>query len=173
MLLSLSGGPSPAAELLSPRLQIGISLLPAVIAAHKRLDNQFSDQQSLPVYLVYRDDPLAADGLKSGLASVAEIKGRPLAITSIRLDDLLQQDTPSIGAIFISEALDERLDELINFGNQHGILLFSPFKGDVERGVATGFQITDKVLPAVNMESLNLSKIELKAFLLRIAVKYE
>jgi hypothetical protein len=53
------------------------------------------------------------------------------------------------------------------------VLLFSPFEGDVERGVATGFRVTDKVLPMVNTTSLKLSNIQLKAFFLRVAVKHE
>ena len=75
--------------------------------------------------------------------------------------------------VFITEPLDQRLPELVELAGQQRVLLFSPFKGDVELGVTTGFQVTDKVLPLVNMASLKESKIQLKAFFLRIAVKHE
>jgi len=59
------------------------------------------------------------------------------------------------------------------FGLIYGFQDTTMFEGDVERGVATGFRVTDKVLPMVNMTSLKLSNIQLKAFFLRVAVKHE
>ena len=69
--------------------------------------------------------------------------------------------------------MGNNLDDLIEFVQQKQVLLFSPFEGDVERGVTAGFRVTDKVLPMVNMASLKLSNIYLKAFFLRVAVKHE
>ncbi len=170
-LLPLVAAPTLAQEMVSPRMQIGIGLLPAVIAANKRIASE--PGTVLPVYLVYKNDRQLAEQLKPGLEKVDRIQQRQLEIESIALADLLASAPEPASAIFIAEALGDDVEPLIEFANRQKILLFSPFKGDVERGVAAGFRVTDKVLPLVNMTALKQSNIQLKAFFLRVAVKHE
>ncbi len=170
--MSLAGMPSLAQDALSPRLQIGINLLPAIIAANTSLAASDSNK-NLPIYLLYQENRHLAQQLKLSLEQGGKIRQRELEILPISLDELLASEPLQLSAIFITEPVDDRLPELIEFAQQQRSLLFSPFKGDVERGVTAGFQVTDKVLPLVNMASLKQSKIKLKAFFLRIAVKHE
>jgi len=171
-LASMLGYSASAQEALATRLQIGINLLPAIIAANNGLATIGNDEK-LPIYLVYLDNDHVADLLKQSLGRVGQIRKHVIDIKIIKLDDLLALDPQPFSTVFIAEALDSRLPDLIRFSRQQRALLFSPFKGDVKRGVATGFRVTDQVLPLVNMESLKQSKIQLKAFFLRIAVKHE
>lgn len=171
LLLSFSVQPSRAQEALSPRLQIGISILPAVIAANKRLAND--DTQSLPIYLVYQNNRQLAEQLRPGLERIGMIRRRGMRIESISLAELLASNPVPASTIFLAEPIGDDLGGLLEFVQQKRVLTFSPFEGDVERGVATGFRVTDKVLPMVNMTSLKQSNIQLKAFFLRIAVKHE
>lgn len=171
-LVSFVGLPSLAQENVTPRLQIGINLLPAVIAANQSL--AVSDgSNDLPIYLVYRENRRHALQLEPALRQIGEIRKRKLEIRTLSLDTLLAGEPAPLGIVFITEPLDQRLDELVELAHRQRILLFSPFKGDVELGVTAGFQVTDKVLPMVNMASLKQSNIQLKAFFLRIAVKHE
>ncbi len=171
-LVPFVGLPSLAQENATPRLQIGINLLPAVIAANQSL--AISDgSNDLPIYLVYRENRRHALQLEPALRQVGEIRKRKLEIKTLSLEALLAAEPAPLSIVFITEPLDRRLDELVELAQRHRILLFSPFKGDVELGVTAGFQVTDKVLPLVNMASLKQSKIQLKAFFLRIAVKHE
>ena len=170
-MLPFIGLPSMAQDSLSPRLQIGIGILPAVIAANKRLSSE--DGQTLQVYLVYRNNHHLAEQLKPALAKIDRVRKRRLQVESISLTELLQTEPAASSAIFIAEPMGNNLDDLIEFVQQKQVLLFSPFEGDVERGVTAGFRVTDKVLPMVNMASLKLSNIYLKAFFLRVAVKHE
>ena len=163
MLLSLVGSGATAQEALSPRLQIGIGLLPAVIAANKSLAAG-GNGVSLPIYLVYQDNRQIAERLKPGLARIPPIRNHPLAISSLSLDELFASNPQPMSTVFIVEPLDDELEDLIEFTQQHRLLLFSPFKGDVEDGVMTGFRVTDKVLPMVNMAALKEANIHLKAF---------
>ncbi len=175
MLLPMAGGSSLglAQEALSPRLQIGIGLLPAVIAANKDLGTQDSSRP-LPIFVVYRDNPKIADQLRLTLEqNIGVIRGRDLSVRSVSVDQLLDEKPTSLSSVFIAEPLDTRLGDVIQFAESRRLLLFSPFKGDVERGVAAGLKVTHKVLPMVNMKALGRAKIELKAFFLRIAVKHE
>lgn len=171
LLLALVGLPSQAQEALSPRMQIGISILPAIIAANKRLASE--DAQVLSINLVYQNNQHLAEQLRPGLEKIGKIRKHVVQVKTISLADLLASDPVSTSAIFIAEPITDDLDDLLGFVEQQKLLLFSPFEGDVERGVATGFQVTDKVLPVVNMTSLKQSNIQLKAFFLRIAVKHE
>ena len=160
-----------AQDALSPRLQIGASILPAIIAANKRLAS--ADQQLPPVYIVYLNNSHLANQLADGLRQNDAVRQRELEITSLSLAELLERNPIQASALFVSEPMGEELEQLIEFSRQQKLLLFSPYKGDVERGVATGLRVTDKVLPMVNMDSLKQSNIFLKAFFLRIAVKHE
>ena len=172
LLLAQSAVTASAQELLQPRLQIGINLLPAIIAANRSVIS--SDPGSeLSIYLAYRADRHLAEQLQSRLAQRGAIQQHPLHISAVRLDDLFAQSLPRNSTIFVVEPLDDRLQELIEYAAQQRALLFSPHQGDVERGVNAGLKVTDKVLPMVNMASLKNSKIQLKAFFLRIAVKHE
>jgi hypothetical protein len=171
-LAQFTGTTSLAQDGLSPRLHIGVNLLPAIIAANKSLAATDPDQ-NLPIYLVYREDPDQAKYLEQHINRIGGIRNRSLDVMTITLDELLASEPPRLAVVFITEPLDQRLPDLVQFARHQRALLFSPFKGDVERGVATGFQVTDKVLPLVNMAALKQSKIQLKAFFLRIAVKHE
>lgn len=171
-LVSIPGNASLAQDNLSPRLQIGIHLLPAIVAANKGLTTTDANQ-NLPVYLVYRDNRNQAEQIKPGIARIENIRHRTLKVMTISLETLLASELQPSAVIFITGPMEQRLPELNHFAQRQQVLLFSPFEGDVERGVTTGFRVTDKVLPLVNMDSLEKSKIQLKAFFLRIAVKHE
>jgi hypothetical protein len=171
-LAPILGTTSLAQDGLSPRLQIGINLLPAIIAANQSLAAT-DISQNLPIYLVYREDLYQAEQLKPRIDQLGKIRGRVLEVMPISLDALLASAPLPLSVVFITEPLDGQLPDLVRFAQQQRILLFSPFAGDVHRGVTAGFQVTDKVLPLVNMASLKQSKIQLKAFFLRIAVKHE
>jgi hypothetical protein len=171
-LSSVAGTPVLAQDPLSPRLQIGINLLPAVIAANNGLA-KFAANDSLPIYFVYLENSHTAELLNRNIDRIGEIKQRRLDARTISLDELLAQDIAPMSTIFVAEPLEDRLGDLIEYSKARRALLFSPFKGDVDRGVASGFHVTDRVRPLVNLETLKQSKIQLKAFFLRIAVKHE
>ncbi len=171
-LQPLTASHSQARANLEPRLQIGIGLLPAVMAADQTLAAGGS-VAGVAVYLVYRNDWHVAEQLRAHLEHVSTIRQSPVVPVVLTLDELLDENPAPHSAVFIAEPIESRLDELIDYTAQRRQLLFSPFKGDVERGVAAGFRVGDKVLPHVNLAALNRSNIQLKAFFLRIAVKHE
>jgi hypothetical protein len=80
-------------------------------------------------------------------------------------------DNPPAG-IFILQPLGEKLPELIRFAVNKGIILFSPFQGDVEKGVLGGLHISDRVLPYINKSTMNSAGINIKQFFIRVSVIY-
>lgn len=171
-LLPMLGTTSLAQDPLSPRLQIGINLLPAIVAANQSLAAT-DINRNLPIYLVYRENRYQGEQLRHRIDQVGKIRERAVEAEAISLAELLAAEPQPLSVVFVAEPLDRQLPDLVRFAQQQRLLLFSPFAGDVERGVTAGFQVTDKVLPEVNMASLKQSKIQLKAFFLRIAVKHE
>lgn len=170
-LLAISSAAAQSQDTISPRLQIGVNLLPAIIAANKSVINSEPDAE-LSIYLVYKANRHLAEQLQARLAQRGAIRERRLEIAALQLGDLLTRKLPPNSTIFIVEPSGARLERLIEFAAQQRALLFSPYQGDVELGVNAGFKVTDKVLPLVNIDSLKRSKIQLKAFFLRIAVKH-
>jgi hypothetical protein len=49
---------------------------------------------------------------------------------------------------------------------ERGVILYSPFEGDVERGATAGVSIQSKVQPFVNAGTLKSSGIALRRFYL-------
>ncbi len=173
MVLPFVGESTLAQGDVSMRRQLGIEQLPLVIAANKDLGAQDSSEP-LSILLLYRDSPQVAEQLKQRLLkTVPVIRGRELDVRGISLEDLFAENPSSLSSVFLAEPLDDRIDEVIRYAETKRLLLYSPFKGDVERGVAAGFKVTHKVLPMVNTRALQRARIQLKAFFLRIAVKYE
>ena len=69
----------PALAQDSQRLQIGFDLFPAVIAANTRLEAT-DVSETLPVYLVYRNNRQIAEQLVPDIESQGSIKGHPLRV---------------------------------------------------------------------------------------------
>lgn len=156
---------------LSPRLQIGINLLPAVMAADTSLKSLRGRNLGLTVWIVYQSDRSLAQGAANKLSQVKTVRGLPLSTRLASEEELLNSRLQTGSAVLLVEEA-KSLQKLITFSTEQRVLLFSPFKGDVKRGVMSGFEITNKVLPAINISAINRANIHLKAFFLRIAVKH-
>jgi hypothetical protein len=58
-----------------------------------------------------------------------------------------RSDGAAISTFLHFQASKLTLNAVLYFATKHRLLSFSPYKGDVENGISTGFQVTDKVLP--------------------------
>lgn len=161
-----------ADEPLTPRIQIGLNLIPAVLAANKHINTEHH-LETLTLHIVYRHNKQLAIDSARQLESVRDIRGRKLLIEVINFNDLMGHNIRQYDALFICEILGQDLDVMIRYARKKKVILFSPFKGDVKKGVMAGFEVTNKVLPAINLKAMKNSNVDLKAFFLRIAVKYE
>ena len=63
----------------------------------------------------------------------------------------------------------EAIAALIRFGVDRQVIIYSPFEGDVERGVAGGVSIEAQVRPFVNTAALRASQVTLREFFLKVA----
>ena len=93
---------------------------------------------------------------------------RPLSITQYVHD----QQVSSIGA-FITEKIDiNSLQQVIVKGHKNQHILFSPFEGDVEKGVMAGLSVESRVRPYVNISALKHSNVEMKPFFIKVSKLY-
>lgn len=171
LLIMLGCYSAGLASPLNPRVQIGLNLLPAVMAADLRL-NELDEDTTVMFYLAYENDYRAAQDASQQLSRITDIRGLRLEMVVIDYQSLLNQRLNTPAAIFLVEKTPLRLNQLIAFSRANQTILFSPFKGDVAKGVNAGFEVTHKVSPAVNLDSLQQSNISLKSFFLRVAVKH-
>ncbi len=154
------------------RIMAGLDLFPSILAADRDISKKRGPDGKLLLILIYRDQKKKAKKLARHLKSIERIRGIPIKIeitSDILLEDYAER-TPA--GIFFTEFAHE-LESVVKYGSKHGIIIFSPFKGDVERGATAGIIISDRILPYVNTRILRTAGIVLKPFFLRISKKYE
>ena len=156
------------------RLEIGLNLLPSVMASNTRLSfAEDEEKDPLTIYVMYIENRKLAEQSVQQLARLDNIRGYPLNIKAVSIDQLLNTETGRYATLINIEPLDNNREQLIQFCQRNQVLFFSPFKGDVKKGVMAGYEVTNKVLPAVNLSALKAANIHLKAFFLRIAVSHD
>ena len=155
------------------RVLIGINIFPAVLAADSRLTQKAANGGKLELLLLYDTDRSDAKQLADRLNSFAPIRGLTIDAHIAHYDQLADYDTHPPAGIFLTGSPPNQLGAVVAFGERHHIIVFSPFAGDVEQGVATGLYVSDQILPYVNLNTLRRSDIQLRPFFLEVARHYE
>lgn len=155
------------------RVMVGLKLFPAVIAADYQLAEKKDKQGYLPLIILYEDSPRLAEDLAKRLTQIKTIKNVPVLVKVSTFDDFINGETPSSIAVFIAQPPNVKTQKILDRAISSSILLFSPFKGDVEKGIHSGFIVSDKIIPYVNLKTMQQSRIVLKAFFLRVSKHYD
>ncbi len=155
------------------RILIGLNIFPAVLAADSAITQKVAVGHKLELLLLYDVDRTDAKQLADQLNSLAPIRGLTIDAHIASYDRLADYNQHPPAGIFLTEPQPSRLGAVVTFGERHHIIVFSPFAGDVEQGVATGIYVSDQILPYVNMKSLKQSGIQLRPFFLEVARHYE
>jgi hypothetical protein len=100
---------------------------------------------------------------------------RGLTIRTLKTSDLtlksLEPHRPA--AVFLAEPLSkEARAAAVRYGIERRVIVYSPFDGDVERGVLGGVSIGAQVRPFINAATLDASRITLKPHFLELARVY-
>jgi len=162
------------------RTRMGLRIFGALIQADEQIAAK-SDNATLLVLLLYDKDFATADSYRTELLkstnSHLNIGAQSYSLNAevVRADQVhdythSKYAHSKIAGVFLTERLfDANLQSLIQFSEDQGTVLFSPFEGDVEKGVSAGLSIEAKVRPKLNARSLARSRIQLKKLFLRIA----
>jgi hypothetical protein len=165
-------GPSRGNELSDQRARIGIELFPSFLAADGNITAKTCEDGKLHLLLVHAGRKKLAREMANTLSRIEKIRGIPISIDVVGIHELENALPCPAAGIFLVERVEEGLDTAIRYGREQHTLLFSPFPGDVEKGVSSGMIISDRVLPYVNADALRLSGIHIKSFFLGIVEQY-
>jgi hypothetical protein len=155
------------------RAWVGLELFPTLLAADMDIASRQDASGALPILLLYGDDPSLALDMADRLRKIDRIRGLSLRVETAGLDEFDQLTDASPAGIFLTQSAGSDLERVAAFCRERGILLFSPFEGDVESGATAGIRVTDRIQPYVNLEAVRAAGLRLKPFFLQLAVVYE
>lgn len=175
VLLCFSYNQAIADSFAERRAQVGLKLFKTLVTADLKLIDKIDSKQTLPVIVLYSNNQANATKYKDQLQALfAPIDTVPFNVEVGTLDKLHEQVKTPYVAVFISQPLsDTEIDAIVKYGINHSVIVFSPFEGDVERGVLGGLSVQAAVRPLLNMHTLQQSRLTIKPFYLKVAKKYE
>jgi hypothetical protein len=155
------------------RVQTGLRLFRAMLAADTQLPGRAGADGALLVLFVYSDDrrraeELADTFLKRG--GVAEpVRGLPVRVEVVSASQLASWNGRPAAVFIAQHPGGALLGSIVAFGIERRLIVYSPFEGDVENGVLGGLAIEAQVRPFVNLATLEASSVTLKDFFLKVA----
>lgn len=154
------------------RLNVGINLLPACLSADLSLANKLTPEGSLRILVLHQNDQAAASSVATSLLALKTIGGYAVEVETLSTSAPQLSDDSPVAAIFIASPGIK--SEIFNHWiTDRQSMVFSPFSGDVERGVVAGLYVTDRILPFINLSQAKKAGVVYKPFFLRIAKQYD
>ncbi len=173
LMITMSAGYLHAGQFEERRVWLGLKLFPSFLAADMDITDKKGPDGALLLLLVYDNNPNLAADMVRRLNRIKTIRGAPIRVEAIDKKDFAAHgDAPAAG-VFLVQRMGDDLDRFIEFGKSRGVIVFSPFEADVERGVACGIVISHRIFPYINKDTMIASGIQFKKFFLRVADIYE
>ena len=162
-----------AGDLDDRRAWVALDVFPSLVAADQDILAKTGPDGNLVLLIVYMDNNALAEDMAAHLRKIGNIREAAIRV-EIAAGRAFGEfiDTPLAG-VFVAEKMGRELDDVVRFGTEKNIVVFSPFEEDVERGAHAGIMISDRVVPFVNMTAMRESNIRIKPFFLRISEIHE
>jgi len=158
------------------RVDISLTVFPRIVAVDNNFRSKLNPENKVQLIFLYADrKDRAASLYKSLKQKNKNIGGMGVLATHVSVDDLLAVSNGKRStAIFLSERLsNDDLKKVVAFSEKRSRIVFSPFVGDVERGVTVGISVTNRVKPYFNLAALKRSGIVINALLMKMSKRYE
>lgn len=164
-----------ANETTDRRVKISLSLFPKIVAVDNGFQSKLTEDNKVKLVFVYDRNKSQAKALAREVGKAnRNIVNFQVDCLSVPLTDQLQDQLAAPTAIFIAEPLGEDdFRQLVLYGINKGVIVFSPYSGDVERGATVGLAITSRVFPYFNNNTLQASGVEINPILLEMSKRYE
>lgn len=157
-------------------------LLPAILGAQKNFNEFYfpspledqSEVREIIVQVLYRKKRYLAERTVKRVNNLNPIKGVKLKAVAIQPDEIANinhQNPSSRKIIFIIENMGEQLNTVQETAIKHNDITYSSRIKDVEKGVAVGLSVTERVLPVINESSLSKIQLQFSSLFMRIAKK--
>ncbi|MBI5505417.1 MAG: hypothetical protein HY899_11490 [Deltaproteobacteria bacterium] len=172
----LAVGPAGADDAAVKRAEMGVRLVPQIVALDQDLETKRTQDQHTRIALVYdRDESLArrlAAAMRAGTdGGAAAPRIDAVVVVAERIDD--SQALPP-AALFLVEPLPDHLFRVVQrFAIQRQRILFSAFRGDVERGATAGIDVGIRVRTYFNLQTLRESNVRINPQALSISRTHE
>jgi len=151
------------------RVRSAARLFRYVLAADVDVVNKAGADGNLQV-LVYARPGQDVDAVLKLLAPASGGKVRDRSLVAATIAELPGADAPAPAGVFLAAPLpDPEFQRLLDWSIERRVLVYSPFEGDVERGASAGIAVEAKVLPYVNLTTLEKSHIQLGKLFLDVA----
>jgi hypothetical protein len=156
-------------------------LLPAILGAQKNFiefyfplqQEEQSEVREIRVQVLYRKKRYLAERTVKRVNNLSSIKGvklKAVATQPHEIANLNGQDNPR-KLIFIIENMGKQLNAVQESAIKHNDITYSSNIEDVEKGVAVGLSVTERVLPVINESSLSKIQLQFSPLFMRIAKK--
>ena len=168
--------PSVSDDFTERRITTGAKIFRALLAADVDIERKAGTHGKLRLCLLYIDDTGNAEKAAATLISRGDPRIRKLRVhvDTLSLSECIAHDKGPIAGIFLTQQLnEEQLQTLTAFANARHLVVFSPFEGDVERGVQSGIAVEARVRPYLNTNALRNAQVQLKPFFMKVAKAYE
>ncbi len=168
--------PSVSDEFIERRITAGAKIFRALLAADVDIGRKAGAGGELRLCLLYIDDTGNAEIAAATLANRNDprIREMKVRIDMLTFADGIAGDRGQFAGIFLTQKLTaEQLHSLTAFANARHLVVFSPFEGDVERGVQCGIAVEARVRPYLNTHALHAARVQLKSFFMKVAKAYE
>ena len=164
-----------ASETTDRRVKISIPLFPRIVAVDNEFHKKLTEDNKARLVFIYDRNKAKANDLAKELAkSNRNIVNIQVDSLPLSLKEQLADSAKTPTAIFVSEPLGgSDFEKLVLYGINKGIIIFSPYSGDVERGATVGLAITSRVFPYFNNKTLDASGVEINPILLNMSKRYE
>lgn len=150
------------------RVRAGARLLRSLLAADVKLEHKASDGR-LRV-LIYSTDARGAAEVAALIAPADARTIRDLPVETVISPALPTDRAPLPAAVFLATRPSSgEIDSLVRWSIAHHAIVYSPFEGDVERGIPAGLAVEAKVQPFLNLTTLEAAGIALKPFFIQVA----
>jgi len=169
-----------AGEMTDARINIGLKLFRAILAADLQIKTKTNNDNELPLLIVYKNNSVTGQKFAENLMQLgkkntrAKIKNIPIKVTYISYHTFpVGQHEQPAGIFLVDKMSMQELAPITSYAIKNKIITYSPFEGDVQKNITAGLAIGARVRPIINMKTLKESDIQIKSFFLKVAKKYE
>lgn len=156
------------------RVDISVSIFPRIVAVDNHFREKLDKDKKARLLFVYDSDEKFAQNLAERIGNPDHnIGGMPIVARVINVAEELPDEEVPVAIFLVEKLSDTQLAKILDYAESTHRLVFSPYSGEVERGVMVGISVTNRVKPYFNLATLRRSKVVINALLMKMSKRYE
>lgn len=162
------------------RVLNGLKMFKSILQADQDIRDKNNPDNALDIVFIYNRDikqseKLARTFLRMGRGDKkGRIRDMPVLVHLMTdLSQISSQNISPAGVFVLDRLNTEQINAVASYGQRTNIVTYSPFPGDVEKGIFSGLTIDTSPKPFINAAVMDSSGIRIKSFFLRVATLYE